>query len=34
MANLGLKGMITNKNGGKGPGKTRSNKKGQAIDGI
>ena len=31
MANLGLKEMITSKNGGQGPGTTRTNKKGQEI---
>ena len=34
MANMGLPEMITNKNGGQGPGTTRQNKKVQAIDGI
>ena len=34
MANLGLKYLITSKHGGQGTGKTRSNKKGQELDGI
>ena len=34
MANLGLKYLITSKHGGQGTGTTRSNKKGQSIDGI
>ena len=34
VANLGLTEMITNTYGGEVLGKTRSNKKGQTIDGI